>query len=224
MFDLYDDQGRYLRTVRSGRNLKAPNGTTVTDATAVPVPVLNAAGVYPVRDPGKPDQAWQQVMGATREIVDGYSVWSYQVAPLPAEERAARLQARGDAAMDAIDQAAEEARKAFITAGSGQAMVYQVKEKEAEAAQAVIDAGGELVTADYPHLAAEVGVTAGDLAGVAATVLAKAAAWRQVSAAIEGQRLAAKAAVAAAVAADDPEAVEAAKVIAWPTPETVGGV
>jgi len=100
VFDLYDQNGTYLRTVRSPQNLKAPNGQTFGDASAPPLADLNAAGVYPVRDPGKPDQTWQRVTGATREIVDGYSVWSYQTEPLALDDAKAKLRAEVKAARD----------------------------------------------------------------------------------------------------------------------------
>lgn len=118
-------------------------------------------------------------------------------------------------AIDQIDAAAEQARLVWITGGAGQAMVYQRKAEEAKAFEAVVAGGGTPDPADYPILAAEVGITAPDLPGVVTTVQGLDAAWAQVAAAIEVLRLGAKATVAAAETA---EAIQAATEITWPVP------
>ncbi|MCD1644332.1 hypothetical protein [Aurantimonas coralicida] len=111
----------------------------------------------------------------------------------------------------AIDAAAEAERLKYVTAGAGQSMTYQ--EKAAEAARLADDPSPD--PADYPMLAAEIGITAATLADVAATVAANRAAWRTIGAAIEGARLGTKAAVDAAETVDD---AEAAALVAWPAP------
>ena len=91
-------------------------------------------------------------------------------------------------------------------------MAYEAKLAEAQAYQAA----AKPVATDYPHLQAEVGATAADIAGVAATIVVKSAAWKQVSAAIEGLRLKTKAAIAAAT---DQAGVDAALTgLVWPSP------
>ena len=90
-----------------------------------------------------------------------------------------------------VDDEAERRRMAHLTPGSGQVLVYQEKRREAErlAADADPDPLG------YPLLSAEIGISGGDLAEVAATVLAAARAWAQIAALIEAARLRAKRAI-----------------------------
>jgi len=100
-----------------------------------------------------------------------------------------------EAALRAVDQAAEAARMQFITPGEGQAWTYQRKEREAEAYMSA----SSPVAADYPVLAACIPGDGSDLATVAQTVLTARDAWLQVGAAIEGIRRAAKTQVEAAI-------------------------
>jgi hypothetical protein len=94
-------------------------------------------------------------------------------------------------------------------------LVYQEKRREAEAALAAFsEAGGQPVDpAEFPLLAAELGITASDLQGVAQAVMSTALAWTQVAAAIEGTRLKAKRDIDAATSAAQVEAILAA--ITW---------
>jgi len=111
---------------------------------------------------------------------------------------------------DVVDARAETERLKYITPGSGQAMTYQQKADEARrfvAAEAP-------VAADYPMLSGEVGVTADDIAGVAAVVKAAHEGWQVIGAAIEGVRLRAKKAINQAATVEDAEA--AAGAVAWP--------
>jgi len=96
------------------------------------------------------------------------------------------------------------------------ALVYQRKSDEARRYAAIVAASGEPDPADYPVLAADMGITAPDLAGVVAVMQGLDAAWAKVAAAIEALRLGAKAAVAAA---SNAEAIQAATAITWPVPE-----
>ncbi len=114
-----------------------------------------------------------------------------------------------------IDSQAEERRLVHITPGSGQALVYVEKQREAKAALAALaDAEGKPVDpAWFPLIAAELGVTGNDLEAVAATVIATAEAWIAVAAAIESTRLRAKRDVDAAQSAAEIDAVIAA--IVW---------
>lgn len=114
------------------------------------------------------------------------------------------------AAKTQIDEAAELARLKYITPGSGQAMTYQ--QKAAEAAACIVDEDPQ--PERYPLLAAEVGITASTLAGVALVVSQANAQWAVIGAAIEAARLGAKAAVDAAI--DAPAVYAVAETIVWP--------
>ncbi len=118
-----------------------------------------------------------------------------------------------EAALRAVDQAAEAARMQFITPGEGQAWTYQRKEREAEAfiVASIPNA------ADYPVLAACIPGDGSDLATVAQTVLTARDAWLQVGAAIEGIRRAAKTQVEAAINAAAIQTILDG--LNWPAPQ-----
>lgn len=221
MYAIYNPEDlRLTRVTKSPKRLRTAQGLLLDDATTLPVDALKALGVFPVTDPGLPDLSGKRLTGssvpeqlssATADVV-----LLYQVEDRTAEELAVDLEQAKASALRAIDQAAEAARQLFITPGAGQAMAYQHKLEEARALQALLAAQGEPGRAAYPHLAAEIGVTGADLAGVADAVLSRAATWTGASATIEGLRLGAKAAVNAA---DTVAAVQvAAAGIAWPVP------
>ncbi len=109
-----------------------------------------------------------------------------------------------------IDKEAEAERLRYITAGAGQAITYQRKAEEARACLAAADP----LPADYPMLAAEIGITADTLIGVAEVVNAANAAWLAIGAEIEAARLGVKVAIDAASTAE--EARAAADAVAWP--------
>jgi hypothetical protein len=94
-------------------------------------------------------------------------------------------------------------------------MVYQEKRREAEAALAALAAaGGQPVDpAQFPLLAAELGVTGMGLQDLAQIILAKAQDWTAAAAAIEATRIKAKRDIAAAARADEIEAIIGA--VAW---------
>ena len=119
------------------------------------------------------------------------------------------LDALRQRAMEQVDAQAEFQRLALITPGAGQALVYERKRAEAE--RMAGDANPQ--PADYPLLAAEVGITAPTLAGVGAAVRATASDWIAAAASIEAVRLRAKAAIAAATT---PPAIRAAAQVTWP--------
>ena len=120
-----------------------------------------------------------------------------------------------EVAIAMIDGAAGAARGRYITVTPGQEGVYRTKADEATAAQSVVDAGGTPDPAEFPHLAAEVGITGDSVAEVAAVILAIRNAWMAASASIESKRLGGKAAVESA---EDETAIRAAVKIAWPRP------
>lgn len=130
-------------------------------------------------------------------IVDGVAV------PVEAMSVSDPAEVLADAlrrALDRVHQAVSTARTRYITDLPGQSMIYLAKEAEARAwlAAAAPD------IADYPLLAAEVGITAPDPDDLAQLWLNLAAIWRAAAASLEAIRLTAPARLAAAT---DPDAV-----------------
>lgn len=115
-----------------------------------------------------------------------------------------------------IDAAAEAARCAYITPGSGQALVYQRKGQQARDCLANHDAQNPPAPGAYTALEAEVGITGGDVLEVAAVVAGLETAWAAVADQIEAIRLTAKRDVAAAATPAEVDAIEAA--VVWPVP------
>ncbi|SEH22519.1 hypothetical protein [Rhizobium sp. NFR12] len=111
-------------------------------------------------------------------------------------------------AVDRVDRGAEAFRMTFITPGFGQVMVYQQKLAEARAKVA----NPSVADAEIPHIVAEALATSKTKAEVAHDVVETFERWQLVSASIEGKRMAAKAAIAAAETA---EAVKAASAVDW---------
>jgi hypothetical protein len=116
-------------------------------------------------------------------------------------------------ALRGIDTAAEAARQVWATGGDLQSLVYEGKRREA-AAYAV---DGTPDPSTYPLLAAEIGLTADSLAGVAAIVSAKSVGWTQAAAAIERIRVGAKMGIDAATDQAGIDAVIAG-MNPWPVP------
>lgn len=108
-------------------------------------------------------------------------------------------------AIDQINASADAVRRKYITAITGQDMVY--KEKEGEAIRYVAENPEPTTLDNYPFIAAEVGVTAATAYEVAQVYLNSAAQWRQIGAALENARLGA---IAAAETATTRASVEAA--------------
>lgn len=127
--------------------------------------------------------------------------WSQMIT---ADTRAveALAQARA-AARAALSAHIEAARAALITDLPGQSMIYLAKEAEARS----FLAEPEPDMADYPMLAAEVGITAPDAETLAQIWLNMADIWRNAAAGLEALRLSTAAAIDAAAT---PAAVEAA--------------
>jgi hypothetical protein len=99
-----------------------------------------------------------------------------------------------DRACAEIDAIAEEIRGHYITLGSGQAMVYAQKEKEAEK----VTANPGVAPAEVPHIAQEAAAYGMSLLDQAAIVLTMAKNWRDLSSGIETIRLTSKDMVRAA--------------------------
>lgn len=108
-----------------------------------------------------------------------------------------------------LNQAAEQQRQQYITAGPGQAMVYL--QKLSEALDLAKDPNP--LPANYPLLNATVGVEAGSLADVAALVTKTASQWIPIAGKIENIRLSVKAAIMNAQTVDD--AVAAWSQVTW---------
>lgn len=152
---------------------------------------------------------------APPEIPDGMKAhwtgdeWELVPDAPPPPESELLAQAK-QAAIATVDGTAEYQRLQHITPGAAQAMVYLAK--EAEARRFLLDAAPD--GANYALLSAEVGLTAPDLAGVAASVIAQADHWLSVAADIERIRLGAKRDIAAADSIATVEAIVQALV--WP--------
>lgn len=149
------------------------------------------------------DEEWALLLGTRAAVVaDELVDTGAPVAPLAVLRRAAQAQ---------IDQDAERTRVQWITPGAGQAFSYEAKRREAEA----MASDPTPDPANYPMLAAEIGITGATLVEVGQVVRANAGAWTQAAAAIEALRLSAK---AAAAVATTPAAIEAAAQVTWPSP------
>lgn len=131
---------------------------------------------------------------------------TFSAPPLTPEVIAERLaQALSSSALQ-VERAIAATRRAFVTDLPAQEMIYLAKEAEARAWQAA--SAPDL--ADYPFLAAEVGLTAATPADLAALWLTMAAQWRGVASQIEAARMTASAAIAAATTPAEAETAVAA--------------
>jgi hypothetical protein len=148
------------------------------------------------------DPSWLALVCAWDAVlIGGPGAWR-------AETAAERLAALKDRAKAQIDAEAERQRLRWITPGAGQAMTYARKVEQAKAVLAAVDPQ----PADYPMLAASIGIDGADIVGVANTVVAMDAAWEQIGAAIEAARLTAKQEIDGAGSVAAVEAVE----VVWP--------
>jgi len=119
-----------------------------------------------------------------------------------------------------LDHAAEQARQRHITTGFGQALTYREK---IDQALAVLDLGEAAANAlpesdtiaQFPMLAASIGIEAETLHAAAALVVSRYEAFSSFGGAIERVRLTAKRAIRAATSAADADAAYGA--VAWPT-------
>lgn len=150
------------------------------------------------------DPSWPSLACAWDAVlIGGPGAWR-------AETAAERLASLKDRVKAQIDAEAERQRLRWITPGAGQAMTYARKVEQAKAVLSAVDPQ----PADYPMLAASIGIDGADIVGVANTVVAMDAAWEQIGAAIEAARLTAKQSVDAAGSMAAIEAVE----VVWPQP------
>lgn len=120
-----------------------------------------------------------------------------------------------------VDDDAEIVRLRYLTPGSGMAMVYQEKFAQAQAVNAMGETAANAISqidreAQFPTMAASVGIEAPSLWDCAQLVLAKYAAFAALSLVIERARLTAKSQIAAASTVQSVR--DAYEAIAWPTP------
>lgn len=119
------------------------------------------------------------------------------------------LEALRAQALAQIDRQAEATRLRHITPGAGQALTYERKRAEAEA----LGRDPAPTAEAYPFLAAEIGITADTLSGVAQLVQQRAADWTRIATAIELARLGAKQRVQNATT---PREIRQAQMVEWP--------
>ncbi|UHD45345.1 hypothetical protein LUX29_20510 [Aureimonas altamirensis] len=118
------------------------------------------------------DEEGNQTEAALQEVLATYGL-------------AISMDRRKAALSQAIDDRAEAERLRWITPGAGQAMTYARKVEEAKAVQSATSPKA----ADYPMLAASIGLDGKTIKEVADTILEMDAAWATVGAAIEKRRL-----------------------------------
>lgn len=190
-----------IEQVRQGGWFDLPNGKTAS-------PALDgwSEGEFRLAEilPADEVPEGKLVVSTSVELVDGEPKYVHVLQDDPTS-----LDEHKRVAKTQIDEAAEAARLKYITPGAGQAMTYAEKATQARHCLAATDP----LEADYPLLAAEIGITAASLADVAAVVAAAHSAWIGIGAVIEGTRLQAKAAIDAA---EDVSAVHAAADVGWP--------
>ena len=141
---------------------------------------------------------WPAIPDSLQSII---STWS----PAPVEVDLEVVKAE---AVSKVDRAAEAYRMQFITPGFGQVMTYQQKLVEARA----VVADPSVDEAEIPHIVSEAAATGKTVEAVAQEVVVTFETWQQLSASIEGKRMAAKTAIQAAETA---EAISAAADVNW---------
>jgi len=193
------------------------SGTSVIEIITLPKEI-NLANVF------TPDVA-ATLQPVPDEVGQGWRLIEDKWQPPQQPEPPALDQVKADL-KDQIDVAAEVERLRYITGGSGQAMTYQ--EKVAQAVtytkthlvhMADPDNAPEPNIAEYPLLAASLGIDGDTLLEVAETVTFAYALWQQIGAAIEATRLLAKVAIDEAADIEDAQGLFDALI--WPTPQTL---
>ena len=179
--------------------LHLPHG--LVPAGATPAAVMAPAPMMvttdgPVAIPRWPDVEPEAAAPAAPVTVD----WSQMITAAEAAE-AALVTAR-TAARARLTAHITTARAALITVLPGQDMIYQAKEAEARAW--IADPSPD--PANYPLLAAEIGLTAPDAHSLAQLWLNMAQLWRQAAAELEALRLGVGAAIDAAETVEEVEA------------------
>jgi hypothetical protein len=145
-------------------------------------------------------EEWPAIPSSVQQILDGW-------VPEAPDANVDLDQLRIDASAF-VDREAEKFRLKFITPGYGQTMAYQ--QKLAEARSKI--ANGSIADADIPHIVAEAEATGMTKAEKAEEIVNMFEQWQQISARIEGLRLAAKKEIADA---EDAPAIRAAQAVNW---------
>ncbi|QCP84324.1 hypothetical protein EYE35_01115 [Cereibacter sphaeroides] len=118
-----------------------------------------------------------------------WAVFDYQVGawvdPRTPADLAAELEQARRAGIECINRAADAVRRRYVTAITGQDMLYLRKEAEARNYIAAVDPDLD----DYPLIAAEVGITAPTAWQVAQVYLGLSAIWISLAAPLETARL-----------------------------------
>jgi len=178
-----------------GRVLRIRKITNVIDADPTQYTLRVDMGRY---------QRGTLVVFATTDNISEYEI-------VPIEVTAGQIASLAKLAYDEIDAAAEDQRLRLLTPGSGQALEYVSTSRELD----IFAKDPAPDPANYPYLAADIGVLGADINEVAANIKAIDDQWQQVGARIKKLRREAKAAVAAAAEAEDVAGIEAAKNVDW---------
>ena len=154
----------------------------------------------PEREGGEPVlveiPAWSPGEGYLLVAHETASVgWAFEAGVLtPPAPAGVDLEALKQSLKAEIDEAAERERLKYITPGAGQAMEYQQAAAEANALLAAFDADPAHVPdpANFPMLAASIGIDGDTLVEVAGAVSTMHQQWQAVGSAIRAARLSAK--------------------------------
>lgn len=160
------------------------------------------------------DSELEVITGPVYRIELDRVVREWTITPRPLADVAAELLAR-------VDADAEAVRLRVLTPGVGMMMTYQEKFAQAQAVFSMGEAeAGRLSEADalaqFPTLAASVGIEAPTLWACALAVLSRYTAFANLSHGIERARLAAKKAIKGAASPADARA--AYQAVRWPNP------
>lgn len=190
----------------AGAVTKAING--VANGRCVSVAIRNRADALSWRVDYS-DDATDSDKSAGAAFLSGLDAVSFELALLRSALR------------NRVDQDAEACRQQYITPGAGMTMMYQEKFSQAQAVDALGQATANALTleervAQYPTLAASVGIEAATLWDCAQLVIARYEAFAALSNVIEGKRLAGKLAISNA--SDAATAQAAYEAITWPSP------
>lgn len=162
-------------------------------------------------DPPPYNPAFQNVVKSYVETDDAITA-QWQVATWPLDRVKSIYRNR-------VEEDAERIRLRYITPGAGMAMTYTEKHQQAQAVEFLGEAAANAMTpeqraAQFPTLAASVGIEAPALWDCAALVIQKYEQFAQLSGAIERARLLAKKSISDA--SDQAGVIAAYEAITWP--------
>lgn len=130
------------------------------------------------------------LQGVLREVVIGETsvTETHTVLDFPTELAERRLLVAREEAVARVNTAAGESRAKYITVIPGQEATYQMKGAEADAANAILAAGGTIDPTNYPMINAEAEATGSTFEDTLALVTQTAAQWKQLAVQIEALR------------------------------------